>query len=144
MATFADGALLEVATSHTAEAEAALQCWVVRLIQGELVPDIGGPQSFQFPQPTAAWAALGAVIGAVSVMGVSVLLIFLAKESMTLLGVAALAALFGGAGFGAMLGAVLAAIRADASERAAASTAQSASAAGSTTSAISEELTASD
>ena len=103
------------------------------------MPNIGGPQTFQFPQPTAAWA----VLGAVSVMGVSVLLFVLAEESMTLL-VAALAALFGGAGFGAMLGAVLAGIRADASERAAASTAQSASPAGSTTSAISEALTASD
>lgn len=76
--------------------------------------------SNHFPQPTVAWATRGAALGAASVMVVSVVLILIAEESMTLLGVAALGAVFGGAGFGAMLGAVLAAIQADAEERAAA------------------------
>jgi hypothetical protein len=84
------------------------------------VSDIRGRHPSHFAQPTAAWATRGAVIGAASVMGVSAVLILLSQESMALLGAAALAALFGGAGFGAMLGAVLAALRADASEKAAA------------------------
>lgn len=75
-----------------------------------------GLQSSHFSRPTVAWATIGAAIGATSVMAVSVVLIVLSGESMVLLGAAALAALFGGAGFGAMLGAVFAAIRADASE----------------------------
>lgn len=79
-------------------------------------------QHFHFAQPTMAWATTGAVLGAAGVMVVAVVLILVTEQSMALLGVAALGAFFGGAGFGAMLGAVLAALRASAEERAGART----------------------
>lgn len=56
-------------------------------------------------------ASLGAVIGVMVVLAMSVVTILLAGRSFDLLGVAALAASFGGAGFGAMMGGVVAAVR---------------------------------
>lgn len=66
-----------------------------------------------FDEPIARWARNGAILGALTVVGSSMAVIVLANQSMDLLAVAALTALFGGAGFGAMLGGVLAALRVD-------------------------------
>lgn len=74
------------------------------------------PELF-FAHPTMVWAKTGAAVGASTVLIAAVVLIVLTGQSMALFGIAALAAFFGGAGFGAMLGAVLAAIRASAEER---------------------------
>ena len=64
-----------------------------------------------FDQPTAAWAVTGATIGAVAVLAVFAVAIALSGAGMELMAVAGLAAGFGGTGFGAMLGAVLASLR---------------------------------
>lgn len=61
-----------------------------------------------FNQPTAAWAARGAAIGVALVMAAFIIAIALSDLGMDLLGVAAAAAVFGGVGMGAMLGATLA------------------------------------
>lgn len=81
------------------------------------MPGNPAPPEFYFAHPTMVWAKTGAALGAATVLAVAVVMILLADQSMALLGVAVLAAFFGGAGFGAMLGAVLAAIRASAEER---------------------------
>lgn len=75
------------------------------------MPDQPASQ-LHFDHPTVAWAKIGATIGAVAVLAVAGVLILVTEQSASLLGVAALGAVFGGAGFGAMLGAVLASIRA--------------------------------
>lgn len=72
--------------------------------------DVHGNQP-HFDQPTAAWAVTGAMIGAVAVLGVSVTAILLTGSEMELMAVGGLAAAFGGTGFGAMMGAVLASVR---------------------------------
>lgn len=64
-----------------------------------------------FDHPTAAWAATGATIGVVAVLAVFVTTILLTNSDMELMAVAGLAAAFGGSGFGAMMGAVLASVR---------------------------------
>lgn len=61
-----------------------------------------------FDHPTGAWAARGAVLGVLLVMTISVMGIVLSGHGMDLLAAAALAAVFGGVGMGAMLGATLA------------------------------------
>jgi hypothetical protein len=71
------------------------------------------------PEPTShfdptvvRWVRNGVVIGVVLVLVVGAAIILATEQSMSLLAVVALTALFGGAGFGAMLGGVLASIRA--------------------------------
>jgi hypothetical protein len=64
-----------------------------------------------FEHPTAVWAVTGAIVGAVSVLALSVAAILLSGSAMELMAVAGLGAGFGGTGFGAMLGAVLASVR---------------------------------
>lgn len=64
-----------------------------------------------FDHPTATWAVSGATIGAVAVLVAFAVAILLSGSDMELMAVAGLAAAFGGTGFGAMLGAVLASVR---------------------------------
>ena len=64
-----------------------------------------------FDHPTAAWAVTGATIGVVMVLTWFAVAILLSGSDMGLMAVAGLAAAFGGSGFGAMLGAVLASVR---------------------------------
>lgn len=80
------------------------------------MPDNPARPELHFAHPTMVWAKTGAALGAVTVLAAAVVMILLTDQSMALLGVAALAAFFGGAGFGAMLGAVLAAVRASGQE----------------------------
>lgn len=63
------------------------------------------PNDAHLEQGIAKAAARGGWIGAASVVAVFVVAIILTGSSMTLMAVAALAAVFGGAPFGAMLGA---------------------------------------
>lgn len=64
-----------------------------------------------FEQPIISWAVAGAALGAVTVFATIAVLIVLTKSDGALFAVAGLAAVFGGAGFGAMMGAVLASLR---------------------------------
>lgn len=65
-----------------------------------------------FDPAVVRWVRNGVVIGVVLVLLVGAAIVLATGQSMSLLAVVALTALFGGAGFGAMLGGVLASIRA--------------------------------
>ncbi|MFP5577608.1 MAG: hypothetical protein ACLGIZ_05135 [Acidimicrobiia bacterium] len=71
-----------------------------------------------FEPPTGRWALIGAAIGLVSVGLGFVALAVLQDLDRTVIGAAALAGPFGGAGFGAMVGGVLGGIKAAAEEAA--------------------------
>lgn len=69
------------------------------------------------PRSVGRWATGGATIGAVSVMALSGLSIVLVEAPVEILAVGALGAVFGGVGFGGMLGAVLATVPRDQATR---------------------------
>lgn len=69
-----------------------------------------------FDQPIVTWAVTGATLGAVIVLAAAAALIVLTDSDMELMAVAGLAAGFGGTGFGAMMGAILASLRGPAVE----------------------------
>ena len=64
-----------------------------------------------FDHSTAAAAVAGATIGALVVLTAFLTAVLLTGADQELMAVGALAAAFGGTGFGAMLGAVLASVR---------------------------------
>jgi hypothetical protein len=64
-----------------------------------------------FDYPTAAWAVRGALLGVLLIMGVFVVGIVISGGDWAILAVAAMSAVFGGVGMGAMLGATLAQFR---------------------------------
>ena len=64
-----------------------------------------------FDEGTASVAVIGAAVGAAVVLVAFAVAILLSGADWSLMGVAALAAGFGGTGFGAMLGAVLMSVR---------------------------------
>lgn len=64
-----------------------------------------------FDEGTATAAVIGAVLGAVAVLGAFAVVLLLTGSDRGLMAAGALAAGFGGTGFGAMLGAVLASVR---------------------------------
>ncbi len=65
-----------------------------------------------FEPPIGRWTLIGAITGTVLVVGMFVLGVLLADMDPWVIGAAGLAAPFGGAGFGAMMGAVLGGLRA--------------------------------
>lgn len=71
-----------------------------------------------FDPSVAIWVRNGVLIATALVMVVSLALILATGSSMTLLGVAVFTAVFGGGGFGVMLGGVLSSIRAHELEQA--------------------------
>lgn len=78
-----------------------------------------------FESPIGRYTSIGAVVGVLVVMLGSAAAVVISDTDPAVMGVAGLAAGFGGSGFGAMLGAVFGGIRAtaiEAEERAAAST----------------------
>lgn len=68
--------------------------------------------TFLFEPPILRMATIGAVLGLVLVIAMFTLGALLTHSDPWLIGAAALAAPFGGAGFGAMMGAVLGGLRA--------------------------------
>lgn len=81
--------------------------------EGQLPDPLEGVMSHDrlFDYPTAAWAVRGALLGVLLIMGVFVVGIVISGGDWALLAVAAMSAVFGGVGMGAMLGATLAQFR---------------------------------
>ena len=69
-------------------------------------------QEVLFEPPIGRWAVIGAILGLVFVAVGFVAIALLQDLDRTVIGAAALAGPFGGAGFGAMTGGVLGAIKA--------------------------------